>query len=352
MKWHKYKNEPKISHFSWGEYIIVLIAMGFFSVFPVLMFGGIQIIKETSSQFLLWILLFWAAVALMFCLVTAWQKYQAFDKPMKMLGEAGRRVAQGDFSVYLKPLHPSKSQCYVDYMFEDFNKMVEELGSLEMMKSDFISNVSHEFKTPLAAIQNYATDLKYLDLPQETQQEYLNVIISSASNLNTLVTNILRLNKIEHQMLPSKKEKYDLCQQLCDCCISFENQWDEKEIDFSAEIEDQRMIVADSELLSLVWNNLLSNAIKFTNSKGIIVLRQSYKEGMVEVSITDSGCGMDEETIEHIFDKFYQGDTSRVKQGNGLGLALVKRVLELCDGTIKVQSEVGKGTTFTVILSA
>lgn len=341
---------PGISHFSWLNYLITLGIMALISVLPVIMLGGGEVILSTGRSYFLWFFLFWAMVALIFCVVTAWQKYQAFDRPMKLLGDAARRVAEGDFTVHIKPLHSSKQQQYVDYMFQDFNKMVEELSSLETMKNDFIANVSHEFKTPLAVIQNYAADLKYMDLPPEKQKEYLDTILTSAQNLGTLVTNILRLNKIENQTISPQKKPYDLCRQLCDCVIAFGDRWEEKGIDFSAEIEDERIVQADAELLSLVWNNLLSNSIKFTERGGCVTLRQTCEADVITVSVSDTGCGMSEDTVRHVFDKFYQGDTSRAQEGNGLGLALAKRVVELCEGSISVESTPGQGSVFTVTL--
>ena len=270
---------------------------------------------------------------------------------MRMLSEGAKKVASGDFSVYLKPLNPPKYQNEVDRMFQDFNTMVTELGSIETMKNDFIATVSHEFKTPLAIIQNYASALENDALDDETRREYLETLRTASGNLAEMVTNILRLNKIENQTIPLHAAPYDVCAQLCDCVAGFSDKLDEKNLELDADMEDSAEISADREMLLLVWNNLLSNAIKFTESGGEIRIQQFSDAETVTVKITDTGCGMDAEAMRLIFDKFYQGDSSHSKEGNGLGLALVRRVLELFHGSITAESEAGRGSMFTVVLS-
>lgn len=344
------KKTSILGQFSWLEYLLTLALFGLLTVLPVLMFGGREMMRQTLKTYLLWFLLYWGALSFGFCALTAWQKYKAFDQPMRTLGEAARKVAGGDFNVHIQPLHAPRSQNYVDLMFDDFNKMAEELGSLEMMKKDFISNVSHEFKTPLAVIQNYAQALQDPTLDDATRQEYLDTILTASANLNSLVGNILRLNKIENQTISLNRSEYDLCRQLCDCAIGFEDKWEAKNLDFGLEVEEHCPITADAELLALVWNNLLSNAIKFTPEKGIVTLRETSDEHNVTVQVIDTGCGIDAQTQKHIFEKFYQGDTSHSKEGNGLGLALVRRVVELSGGTIKIESAPGEGSVFAVTL--
>lgn len=344
------KHAATIGRLSRSSYFLTLVLFGLLTILPVLASGGREMILTTGRTYFFWFLLYWAAAAMVFSLLTAWQKYKAFDRPMRILGEAARKVAQGDFTVRIAPLHASKPQSYVDTMFLDFNKMVEELESVTIMKEDFISNVSHEFKTPLSVIINYTQELQDPNLDETERQEYLGTVITSAKKLNELVANVLRLSKMTHQAIPLERQSFDLCRQLCDCVIAFENKWDAKDIDFGVDVEEHLMVCESEEVLALVWNNLISNAIKFTPRGGMITLQQTSNAENIIVQVMDSGCGMDENTMRHVFDKFYQGDTSRSKDGNGLGLALVKKAVELLGGSVSVASTLGKGSTFTVVL--
>lgn len=293
-------------------------------------------------------ILYWGAVALGLTLFTRWKIRATYEEPVQKLGAATKQVANGDFSVYVPPFHTPDNLDYLDVMVMDFNKMVEELGSIEVLKTDFFSNVSHEIKTPLAVIQSNAELLNNSSLTDEQRKEYTKIILHATKRLSNLITNMLKLNKLEKQAIKPMPQSYDLCAQLCECALQFEEMWERKNIDFVAEIEDRVMIEADSGLMELVWTNLLSNAMKFTPDGGCVTLTQISDEEEITVSVSDTGCGMDEETMKHIFEKFYQGDTSHSTEGNGLGLALVQRILELSDCTIDVKSEVGKGTAFTV----
>ena len=296
------------------------------------------------------ILLYWCLVSLALTLVTRYLLRTTFEEPVQRLAAATRQVAEGDFSVYVPPIHTEDRLDYLDVMIQDFNKMVEELGSIETLKTDFFSNVSHEIKTPLAVIQNTAQMLQGEVLPPAKRVEYAETIEKYARRLSDLITNILKLNKLEKQNIQPKAEPYDLCAQLAQCALLFEDRWEEKDLDFEADLEDQVLITSDESLLELVWNNLLSNAVKFTEPGGKITLRQTTTPDRVVVTVADTGCGMDETTLDHLFDKFYQGDTSHATEGNGLGLALVLRILRMVGGSITVASQPGAGSTFTVEL--
>ena len=338
----------KVKYFSWLEYLAVLLMLAVSAAIPPLLYG--TKLSELWNPYTGWYLVYWAILAAAFCGSVALSRYRTFARPLQILSDATTRVAGGDFSVYIKPVHPPEKHNYMDVMFEDFNKMVAELGSTETMKNDFISNVSHEIKTPLSVIKNYTALLRKGGLPPETQQEYMDTIDAAADKLSALVTNILRLNKLENQEIEPVPGNYDLCRQLCDCVFAVETILEEKKIDLDVQMEDKVILQADEEMLAIAWNNLLSNALKFTQPGGKISLVETSDENFITVSVSDTGCGMSGETMRHIFDKFYQGDTSHSREGNGLGLALTRRVVERAGGTLTVTSELGKGSAFTVKL--
>ena len=315
--------------------------------------GLVTLVNEYQWNSLIQIaipVVYWTLVSAGLTIFTRHKIIKTYDRPMKELARAADQVAKGDFSVYIPPLHTSNHHDYLDLMFLDFNKMVAELGSIETLKTDFFSNVSHEIKTPLAVIQNHAELLQQKQLTEEQRQESTAVILQAARRLSSLITNMLKLNKLEKQVIQPQPRPFDVCAQLCACALQFEDVWEKKQIDFEADLQDRLLLTADEGLLELVWTNLLSNAMKFTPAGGKVTLTQRTDGECVIVTVADTGCGMDPATRRHIFDQFYQGDTSHATEGNGLGLALVRRVLELSDGTITVASTPGQGSTFTVEL--
>ena len=329
------------------SYLVILLLSGIHIGFITLFreFG-----LEDSYFLVIFVMVYWAIVAGIVVMMFKKQARENYDEPIKEIAKSTVRVANGDFSVYVPPLHTADQLNYVDVMIMSFNKMVEELGSIETLKTDFFANVSHEIKTPIAVIQNAAELLKSNSLAYEEREDYLQTIIFSTKKLSQLITNILKINKLEKQTIMPSVSEYDLCEQLCECILRFENQWEEKDIDIEADMEEQCLIYGDEDLLDIVWNNLLSNAIKFTEPKGKIRIQQTSNDHEVQITIQDEGCGMSEETIQHIFDKFYQGDTSHATEGNGLGLALVLRCLQLMQGSIHVESKLGQGSKFIVTL--
>ena len=269
------------------------------------------------------------------------------DRPVKMITEATEQIMQGDFSVRVRPMHGAGMEGF-NQIGMAINAMAHELSGTETLRTDFIANVSHELKTPLAVMGNYATMLQKPAITQEEKNEYAKAISEAARKLAQLITNILKLNKLENQQIFPQPKEFDLGEQLCECLLVFEDAWEAKNLEIETDIEDDVRIKSDPELLSLVWNNLISNAVKFTPDGGKIGVTLKTEENDVVVSVTDTGCGMNPEVGQHIFEKFYQGDTSHATQGNGLGLALVKRVVDILNGEIGVQSLSGQSSTFTV----
>ena len=272
------------------------------------------------------------------------------DRPVRQIIKAAEQMMTGDFSVRIPPLHGIANADGFGVIADYFNQMAQELSGTETLRTDFIANVSHELKTPLAVIQNYGTMLQQQDLPENKRLEYAKAITDASRRLANLITNILKLNKLENQQIYPKAETYDLGEQLCECLLTFERAWEDKALDIETDVEEEVMVNSDEELLSLVWNNLFSNAIKFTPPHGKISLTLKAEGEFAVVQVSDTGCGISPEVGKHMFEKFYQGDTSHATQGNGLGLALVKRVMDIVGGDISVSSEVGKGSIFTVKL--
>ena len=269
------------------------------------------------------------------------------DRPVKVITDTTQMIMQGNFSARVPDMHGAGMEGF-NQIAESVNKMAEELGSVETLRTDFIANVSHEMKTPLAVMQNYGTLLQSPDLSEEKRMEYAKGVTDASRRMADMMTNILKLNRLENQQIYPQATEFDLGEQLCECLLQYENVWEKANIDIETDIAEDIKITADTELLSHVWNNLFSNAFKFTPAGGTVTVTMSATENHAIVKVKDTGCGMSPEVGAHIFEKFYQGDTSHATQGNGLGLALVKRVIDIMQGEIGVESTVGVGTTFTV----
>ena len=286
-------------------------------------------------------------ITLIFGTIDYVRKKTMVDRPVKIITEATEKIMQGDFSVRVAPMHGAGMEGF-NQIGMAINAMAEELSGTETLRTDFIANVSHELKTPLAVMANLSTMLQHPGITEEERCEYAKAISEAARKLAQLITNILKLNKLENQQIFPQPKEFDLGEQLCECLLVFEDAWEAKNLEIETDIADDVRIKSDPELLSLVWNNLISNAVKFTPDGGTIGLSLKTEGSSVIVQVRDTGCGMKPEVGQHIFEKFYQGDASHATQGNGLGLALVKRVVDILSGEIGVQSVCGEGSTFTV----
>ncbi|MBQ2805591.1 MAG: HAMP domain-containing histidine kinase [Clostridia bacterium] len=289
-------------------------------------------------------------ISLICAIVDTIRRRVAVDRPARRIREVLDRLAAGDFKARIPQEFVQISPPPFGEIEQNINKLADELSGIETLRTDFIANVSHEMKTPLSVISNYGTLLQDPELDEQTRMEYAKQISRTSRRLALMMTNILKLNRLENQQIYPQKQTFDLGEQLCECLIQYEEVWERRNITIETDIEDEVLVTEDAELLSLVWNNLLSNAFKFTEDGGTVSLSMHKDEDRVTVTVTDTGCGMTPETGKHIFEKFYQGDTSRATKGNGLGLTLVKRVIDIVQGEIRVQSQIGVGSTFTVIL--
>lgn len=332
---------------------IVLSYIGFFFVIAVtvtaavLIFDAVRNLNRNTVAFIM------LAVVIALALICTFVYYifrrLTVKAPVDRILSATEAIAAGDFSVRLEIGHRLNDYDEYDYIAENLNKMAAELSRNEVLKTDFISNVSHELKTPLAIIQNYATLLKNEKLSPEQRGEYAGTLVAAAKRLTDLIVNILKLNKLENQEIKPEYEKVRLDEMLAQSVIGFEDIIEKKGLALDCDLSETTIVTSPS-YLEIVWNNLLSNAVKFTPEGGFVALKLSEDDGFATVEVRDTGCGISPETGSHIFDKFYQGDTSHAQEGNGLGLALVKKVIDVLGGEISVESQIGKGTTFTVRL--
>ena len=286
-------------------------------------------------------------IAVIFTLVDHIRRKISVDRPVKIITDATEKFMKGDFSVRISPMQGAGSEGFNQIIIA-INSMAQELSGIETLRTDFVSNVSHEMKTPLSVMQNYGTLLQGAELSQEKRIEYAKGVTDASRRMADMMTNILKLNRLENQQIFPKMEVFDLGEQLCECLLQYESVWEKANIEIETDIAEDVKVKADAELLSLVWNNLFSNAFKFTEEGGTVSVSLAATSHHAIVKVRDTGCGMTPEIGAHIFEKFYQGDTSHSTQGNGLGLALVKRVVDIMQGEINVESTVGKGTTFTV----
>ena len=270
-------------------------------------------------------------------------------RPVDKILDATEKIAAGNFSVRLEINHSLRDYNEFDLICENLNKMTEELSKSRLLNNDFISNVSHELKTPLAVIQNYSAAIQDPDLDDAARKKMAQTLINTSKKLTTLVGNILKLNKLENQKIHPELTVFRLDEMLTQCVLGFEDIIEEKRIELDCEF-DEVTVNSSADYLELVWNNLLSNAVKFTDEGGRVSVSLKAENGNVVVRVEDTGCGIPPETGARIFEKFYQGDTSHAAQGNGLGLALVKKVIDILGGSIFVESEQGKGSVFTVTL--
>lgn len=267
-------------------------------------------------------------------------------RPILNINDAAKKVAKGDFTVRLEEASIANE---IREIAENFNLMLRELSNTETLRNDFVSNVSHEFKTPLSVIEGYAMLLQDETLTKEEERKYVSTILENTGRLTELTQSILSLSQIENQEIILQKERFQLDEQIRRVLLDFETIWENKNLTIDLNM-DETYIYGSQSLLARVWSNLIDNAIKFSDQNGMLSIECSEDGDNIVVIVKDTGIGMDEVVMKHAFDKFYQGERSHHVKGSGLGLALVHRIVTLCGGTVSMQSEKGKGTAVIVML--
>ncbi len=346
MKKHDKVKFSLIIQFTWIIFISFLISM-------LIVLFATAIMRWAGIDFrafnTILILVFGFAVSLILGTLFAVLFFKRTVNLADDLKMALKRISKGDYSVRLENTSDNKDGILYD-VIENFNKMVEELDSVTILRNDFISNFSHEFKTPIVSIKGYAELIKNgKNLTEEQKQEYLQVIIDESRRLSNLASSTLLMSKLDSQTSLTETSVFSVNEQLKQCVLVLDNEFKAKNLEVKIKLGKMR-VDASVDMLQQVWINLLTNAIKYTPENGIIRITSTELEKEYIVSISDSGMGMNEETLKHIFDKYYQGDNSHSTSGNGLGLSIAKRIVELSGGKIEASSTEGKGTTFSVRL--
>lgn len=267
------------------------------------------------------------------------------SKPIKYISDVTKEVSKGNFDISIN----YESDDEIGLLAKNFNTMIQEIKNMEYLRKDFISNVSHEFKTPIASIQGFIEMLKNEELSKDKKDEYMNIIIEETERLSKLTSNMLKISRLDNQVIPNKQEEFSLDEQIRKIILLLEDKWEVKEIELDIDLEDTKFY-GDKELIEQIWINLIENAIKFSDFRGRISIKLKDFNNYIFVEISDNGIGMSEEEKSRVFEKFYQGDNSRVREGNGLGLAIVKRIIDICEGKIEIESKIREGTKFKIIL--
>lgn len=334
--------------------VILCAAMLVASLLTILLvrLGRLDLAQGTPTHLTLVVISFFVIVSAVIGLIFARLFSDPPLRPFRQLIDAIDRLAKGDFSARIHLNSPLNPYEFVQ-LTESFNKMAEELGNTEILRTDFIHNFSHEFKTPINSMRGFAKILQQGDCTPEEQKEYLDIIVRESERLSALATNVLNLTRLENQSAPPEQAEYDVAEQVRHTLLLLESKWSAKNLEPELELPDHLLFTASADLLGQVWLNLLDNAVKFSPEGGkLAVTLQEDGSGALRFTVTDEGPGMDETTQKHIFDKFYQGDTSHATEGNGIGLAIVKKIVDLMGGTVTVLSTPGSGSTFTVTLPA
>lgn len=342
----------RVGRFQTLQFFVVIITIVTITVSAAISFGAVALLQylgalgsgyNSSSTIVLLALLLCLTFGIILALIASW----IYVRPVDEIIAATRHVASGDFSVRV---NEKGAIGEMRSLARSFNSMSGELSGIELFREDFINNFSHEFKTPIVSISGFARQLTRDDLTDEQRIEYAQLIVSESERLASMSSNVLLLTKLENQGIISDRTTFDLSEQLRDCLLSLQSQWEEKDLSLNLGLASNVYYFGNRELIRHIWMNLLSNAIKFSHQGGSIGIISRILSGNAEVVIADNGVGMDSEAKAHMFEKFYQGDEAHFQSGNGLGLSIVSRIVEMCGGEIIFKSDPGYGTEFTIRL--
>lgn len=325
-------------------FFIIVLSSGILTaaILAALYFGGLNV---TFGSEIIYVMLISVATSIVVGIVLSIPVSKLILSPVKSLSSALEAVADGDFTVRVDE---KKGIEEFRQMYEAFNRMVYALGENEIFKRDFINNFSHEFKTPIVSIRGFALQLeKDKDLDDVTRKKYISIIANESERLANMANNVLILTKLENQIYVNNEKEVELDELIRQCILVLEKEWTSKNIELDIDL-DRVVYECDDEMLRRLFLNLISNAIKFTPNGGKVGVSMKKDIGHIDVRVKDNGIGMNEEQLSHAFDKFYQADPSHATKGNGLGLPLVKRIVELSEAHMEVTSRENEGTEFFI----
>lgn len=326
------------------SYIIFFITVTVVVSIGILIFSKVKDFE--TSILAIFVLLYILFTALIFFIIDYIRRNIIIQKPLNDILDATNLISKGEFDIKLKPRHNYNNYDELDKIMININKMAIGLRNDEILKNDFISNFSHEIKTPIAIMNGYINLLKRNEMSKEERDEYIDKLYNSSINLSNLISNILKLNKLENGEM--ELNDVNLSSVLENVIISYDELINNKKINFDLDIDDRLIKYTNESFIQLIFSNLISNAIKFSKYEGIVEIKLKNKNDYIEFMVKDNGIGMSKDTIIHIFNRFYQGDTSHKTEGNGLGLSMVKKAIDRLGYKISIESEEEKGSTFIV----
>ena len=326
------------------SYIVFLITVTVVVSIGILIFSEVKDFE--TSILAIFVLLYILFTALIFFIIDYIRRNIIVQKPLNDILDATNLISKGEFDIKLKPRHNYNNYDELDKIMININKMAIGLRNDEILKNDFISNFSHEIKTPIAIMNGYINLLKRNEMSKEERDEYIDKLYNSSINLSNLISNILKLNKLENSEI--ELNDVNLSNVLENVIISYDELINNKKINFDLDIDDRLIKYTNESFIQLIFSNLISNAIKFSKYEGIVEIKLKNKNDYIEFMVKDNGIGMSKDTIIHIFNRFYQGDTSHKTEGNGLGLSMVKKAIDRLGYKISIESEEEKGSTFIV----